>query len=66
MRDLLRAVLVDDVVVGHAQGVGERKLISCCPGQASPFEVSTLMPAPCIPFRIWRIRPSSYVAARMW
>ena len=42
------------------------KLISCCPGPASPFEFSTTSPAPFIALRIPRIRPSSYVVARMW
>ena len=36
-----------------------RKLISCWPGQASPFELSTGSPASYIEFRISRISGSS-------
>ena len=42
------------------------KFTSCCPGHASPFELSTGIPAAYIPFRIWRSSGSSYVVASTW
>ena len=47
-RDLLRAVLVDHVAVGHLDRVAYTRLISCWPLPASPFENSTGTPAPSI------------------
>ena len=59
VRQLLDAVLVDDVVVRHRERVRVAEVDLLLARPASPFELSTGMPAPAMPLRTARRNGSS-------